>query len=134
MISRTSNLVQETAAHGVRVVRFLRPDLRQALDGDTDGCPLWRELQVVVNLLNEGDTLVINLGLVELFPTDFYCCLLRVRKAVLARKTRLVLCCLNAEHLEIFQLFNAHRLFHVTETELHALREAGAVPLSLDVP
>jgi hypothetical protein len=134
MIHATSNLVQEIVARGVRVVRFLRPDLRQPLDSDADGCQLFRELQAVVNLLTEGDTLVVNLGLVELFPSDFYSCLLRLRKAVLARKTRLVLCRLGADHLEIFQLFKADRLFHITATERQALREAGAVPLALDVP
>ena len=133
MISRTNNLIQETVARGVRVVRFLCPDLRESLDSDADGCPLLRELLVVVNLLKEGDTLVVNLGLVEPFPTDFYSCLLRVRQAVLARKTRLVLCRLSADHLEIFRLFNADRLFHVTETERQALREAGVAPLGLDV-
>jgi hypothetical protein len=134
MINRTRNLVQETAAPRVRVVRFLRPDLREPLDADSDGCPLLRELQLVVDLLTEGDTLVVNLGLVELFPTAFYSCLLRLRQAVLARKARLVLCRLSADHLEIFQLFKADRLFHVAATELLALREAGAAPLGLHVP
>src|SRR5262249_49323667 len=120
--------VQEIAAPGVRVVRFLRPDLREPLDSDAGGCPLFRELQVVVNLLNEGDTLVVNLGLVELFPTDFYSCLLRVRQAVLARKARLVLCSLSADHLEIFKLFKADRLFHITATEFQALRDAAPAP------
>jgi len=126
MVSRTSSVVQEPVARGIRVARFLRPDLREQLDNDGDGCPLLRELHGVVDLLKEGETLVVNLGLVEPFPTDFYSCLLRVRQAVLARQARLVLCRLSPEHLEIFELFNARRLFPLMSTESQAIREARA--------
>ena len=82
----------------------------------------------VLEVLEEGETLVLNLGLVEPFPTAFYSLLLRVRAAVLARRARLVLCRLGREHLELFQLFNAQRLFHTTGTEAQAVRGAGAGP------
>jgi len=128
-ISTHNDLVRETVARGVHAVRFVRPDLRKQLEEDGDGCPLFRELRDrVLEILEEDETLVLNLGLVEPFPTAFYAFLLRVREAVLARGARLVLCRLSPEHLELFQLFNAHRLFHVTGTEAQAVRWAGAGP------
>ena len=128
------NTIQERAGWGVHVVRFVRPDLREHLEDDCDGGPLFRELRDgALGALEEGHTLVLNLGLVEPFPTVFYTWLLRVRKAVLARKARLVLCRLSPEQLEIFQLFNAHRLFQVTQTEAQAVCEAGAGPAGFGI-
>jgi hypothetical protein len=125
IISAHSNLFKETVARGVHVVRFLRPDVREQLDVDGDDCELFRELRAgVLADLEEGETLVLNLGLVEPAPTAFYSWLLRVREAVLARRARLQLCRLSPEHQELFQLFNALRLFHVTGTEAQAVRDA----------
>ena len=42
------------------------------------------------------------------------------------RSARLVLCRLNAERRDIFELFKAFRLFQVTASEAQALRAAGA--------
>jgi anti-anti-sigma regulatory factor len=124
-VSTNSNLMKETVSRGVDVVRFLRPDLRVQLDEDGNDCALFRELHAeILKVLKEGETLVLNLGLVEPFPTSFYSCLLRVRAAVLARRARLMLCRLSSEHRELFQLFNAHRLFHVTGTEAQAVANA----------
>jgi anti-anti-sigma regulatory factor len=122
VLSESSNLLHEILGQGVHVVRFVRPDLRAQLEEDGDGCPLGRELQAVVDTLDAGETLVLNLALIEPFPTDFYSCLLRARKAVRDREVRLILCRLSPELLELFKLFNAHKLFHVTVTEAQALR------------
>jgi anti-anti-sigma regulatory factor len=124
-----SSLVRENVSRDVHVVRLVRADLREQLDDDGAGGALFRELRDdVLNGLGENQTLILNLGLVELFPTALYACLLRVREAVLARRARLVLCRLSPEHLEIFQLFNARRLFHTARTEAQAISEAGARP------
>ena len=128
-ISERRNLVVETVARGTRVVRFTQPDLRDQLDtiGNMGDCPVFRELQdAALRHLAEGETLVLNLALVERFPTALYACLLRVRKAVLARRARLVLCRLSPEHEEVFQLFQATRLFPVARTEAEAVREPEA--------
>ncbi len=123
------HLIRETVAPGVHVVRFLRPDLREQLGEDGDDCALTRDLRAAVWAdLGAGDTLVLNLGLVEPVPTALYSWLLRVREAVLARRARLVLCRLSPEHRELFQLFNGYRVFHVAGTEAQAVRDAGAVP------
>jgi hypothetical protein len=124
-IHTTENMVLETVQRGIYVVRFLRPDLRDQLDETGDGSLLFRELREgVLDLLEPGATLVLNLGLVEPFPTAFYTLLLRVREDTLARRARLVLCRLGPQQLECCQLFNARRLFHIVNTERQAVRAA----------
>ncbi len=123
----SGHLFVDTPAAGVYVVRFGRPDLREQLcdDADIAGCELFQELEgQVLRGLAAGDTLVLNLGLVEPFPTPLYRCLLKVRELVNQRRARLVLCRLSAEHREVFELFKAFRLFQVTSTEAQALRAA----------
>jgi anti-anti-sigma regulatory factor len=122
-------LIVETAALGVRVMRFVRPDLRKHLyeDGDIAQSPLFREVQhAVLSDLSRGCVLVVNLRVVELFPAALYRCLLLIRQSVLARQGRLVLCGLNPEREEIFSLFQASRLFTFVRTEADAVRTAKA--------
>src|SRR5207253_6136613 len=90
-------------------------------------CPLYQELfeRALANL-REGQTVILNFGLVEPFPTAFYRCLLTVREEVTARKARLFLCRLSHEHEEIFRLFKGFDLFRVTPTEGRAIHEATA--------
>jgi anti-anti-sigma regulatory factor len=126
-VSEGGNLIVETVARGVRVVRFARPDLWEYLydDADIADCPLFGEFRdAALSDLGEGQTLVLNLGLVEPFPTALYRLLLVARQLVLARKARLVLCRASPEHQELFQLFQAYRLFSVVRTEAEARREA----------
>jgi anti-anti-sigma regulatory factor len=120
-------LIVETAALSVRVLRFARPDLRTYLYDDTDiaQSPLFREiLYSALSDLARGWALVVNLRMVEPFPAALYRCLLLIRQTVLARQSHLVLCGLSSEHEEIFQLFQAHRLFTILRTEAEAVREA----------
>jgi anti-anti-sigma regulatory factor len=124
-IDAWTNLITQTVQERIHVVRFLRPDLREQLEEDGDDNALLRELRMeLLPALHEGDTVVLNLGLVEIFPTAFYACLLRFREAVLTIQAHLLLCRLSEEHQEIFRLFNAHRLFHVLESEAHAVSYA----------
>jgi len=123
------NLLVEHPRDGVQVVRFLRADLRAQLDDTATAaaCPLYQELfEQALADLREGQTVILNLGLVEQFPTTFYRCLLKVREVVAARRARLLLCRLSPEQQEIFQLFKGFDLFHVTTTEGRALHEATA--------
>ena len=125
--SQRLQLVVDTAPGGVRVVRFLRADLREQLydDADIHVCPLYLELfDRILADLQEGETLVLNLGLVESFPTAFYRCLLKVREHVRRCGANLILCRLSPEHEEIFRLFNSHKLFRVASTEGQAVYEA----------
>jgi anti-anti-sigma regulatory factor len=119
----------ESTREGVWVVRFVRPDLCDQLydEADADACPLYQELfeRVLANV-QEGQTVILNFGLVEPFPTAFYRCLLKVREVVAARHARLLLCRLSPEHEEIFRLFRGFDLFRVITTEGRALHEATA--------
>jgi anti-anti-sigma regulatory factor len=113
----------------VRVLRFARPDLRKHLydDADIAQCPLFREVRdAALADLHRGWTLVANLSLIEIFPTALYRCLLSIRQCVLARQCRLLLCGVNPEHEEIFNLFQASRLFSFVRTEAGALHKARA--------
>lgn len=129
-IGRCEYLVVEVPVDRVYVVRFTRPDLRAHLchDADIAGCELFRQLnRHVLARLGAGETLVLNLGLVEPFPTALYRYLLKVREVVNERKARLVLCRLSAQHRELFELFRGFRLFQVTSSEAHALRSANCL-------
>src|SRR5579884_545642 len=113
---------------GGRVARFLQPDLRDQLYDDTDitRTRLYQELyQHAFADLCENETLVLNLGLIEPFPTVFYLLLLKVREEVRARQARLVLCRLSPEHQEIFEILQGSRLFTIAATERQAFLEAG---------
>jgi anti-anti-sigma regulatory factor len=127
-ISEGVKLVLSVPDQTVRVVRFAAPDLREQLDDNTvkDGCALLQDLkESVLDAMAPGHTLVLNLGLIERFPTALYRCLLGVREAVLARNARLLLCRVSPEHREIFQLFKGDRLFTIMPTEAQAV--AGCV-------
>src|SRR5262249_9365244 len=124
-ISSRGNLNVETPAPGVRVMRFMRPDVRRYLDdaGDATTSPLFREIEAtVLSDLAVGATLVVNLGLVDPVNTAFYRCLLAIRERVRARRGRLVLCGLSPRHQEFFDLFRGPWLFTIVSTEAEACR------------
>jgi anti-anti-sigma regulatory factor len=128
-ISSGGNLIVETVAPGVRVMRFARPDVRQYLDDAADAptSPLFREVEeTALADLADGAALVVNLGLVEPINAAFYRCLLCLRQRVRARHGRLVLCGLSPRHLEIFELFRGPQLFAIARTEAEAVRVARA--------
>jgi anti-anti-sigma regulatory factor len=124
-ISARRNLIVETAAPGIRVMRFTRPDVRRYLDdaGDAATSLLFQEIQgAVLSDLPEGSTLVVNLGLVDFINAAFYRCLLGIRERVQARRGRLVLCGLTPLHREIFDLFRGPCVFSIVRTEAEACR------------
>jgi hypothetical protein len=123
------HMLVERARESVWVVRFVRADLRDQLydEAEADACPLFQELfEQALAHLREGQTVILNFGLVEQLPTAFYRCLLKVREVVASRHARLLLCRLSPEHEEIFRLFKGFDLFGVTTTEGRALHEATA--------
>ncbi len=127
--SVSGNLMIETAAPGVRVLRFERPDVRDCLydDADIAECPLFREIKdIALTDLPRGWTLVLNMSLIKPINAAFYRCLLLTRQVVRARQARLVLCGLSREHREVFELFQAFRLFTIVRTEIDAVRAAEA--------
>ena len=121
------HLVVDALPGGVRMVRFTCPDLRDQLydQADPETCPLFREIfECILAELNEGQSLILNFGLVEQFPTALYRWLLKVRALTAEAGVQLILCRLSPEHKEIFGLFRAFQLFHVTTTEARAVYEA----------
>jgi len=126
MFGTARNLVVEKVSRDVFVARFVTPDLREFLDCQGGSCELFREIRTaVLDALEKGQTLVLNLGLIEPFPSAFYSWLLKVREAVLARDARLLLCRLGPSIQEAIDLFKGERLFHVVRTEGQALRESA---------
>jgi anti-anti-sigma regulatory factor len=127
-ISMCGNLIVGNCAPGVQVVRIAQPDLGLSLDGGgrLERCELVQELyDTVLATLGEGETVVLNLGLVESFPPSFFGLLLWVRQVVKIHKGRLVLCGLEPGPHQTLQTAPIRPAFHITRTEEQAIREAN---------
>jgi anti-anti-sigma regulatory factor len=127
-ISMCGNLIVGTCAPGVQVVRIAQPDLGLSLDGEghLERCELVQELyDAVLDTLGEGDTVVLNFGLVECFSPSFLAFVLWVRRMVKIHKGRLVLCGLEPGAHEVLQTAPFRRAFHITRTEAEAIRAAN---------
>ena len=121
------NIVCDTPSPGVRVVRFVRPDLRAHLydqEAIAD-CSLYHEVEAAaLAKLSPGETVIINCGLLDWSPTVFYRFFLKVRETVQASNARLLLCCFTANVQELFDLFGGGKIFEIRATEANALAEA----------
>jgi hypothetical protein len=127
-MAHKGNIVCDTPSPGIRVLRFVRPDLREHLyDKEaTRDCSLYRELEeAALSDLAEGQTVILNFGLIDPFPTRFYSLLLQVREVAAARKARLLLCCFSANVRECFDLMGGSKKFEIRTTEANALSVAG---------
>jgi len=123
----TPSLMLLRPAPATRLVRVTRTDLRPVVDpaGEVEDGPLYRELEThALAGLAPGDTVVVNLALVERLPSRFYAVLLLVRQAVRARGARLVLCGLRGLVAELFTLLGAAAVFDIAPTEA-AIAAAG---------
>jgi anti-anti-sigma regulatory factor len=127
----TANIICEAPAERVRVVRFLRPDLRPVLDhhghayGDIADCPLYREVRAEAAALPEGGALVLNFGLVDLFTSAFMRFLLQTQIDLRAKGCRLLLCCLPPHVNESYALMAGPKTFEpALATEAEAVRVA----------
>ncbi len=126
-MSAIGNVIVETVDTAVRVMRFERADVSPYLydDAEIAFSPLYREIWgVALRDLPKEATLIVNLKRLKPFGAAFYRCLLQIRRFLRGRRSRLVLCCLSAEHHELFELFAAYRIFTVVDTELDAMRHA----------
>lgn len=123
ILSPGQHLVSDTLAPGLRVARFTRPDNRaQLYDAEIeDGEPLADLRATVLGSLAAGDTVILNLGLVDRFPSRCYSLLLRARELCQAAQAKLVLCCLNENARECFTLFQGEKLFPIFATEEKAI-------------
>jgi hypothetical protein len=128
LLSVHGTMVVERQAPGVRVARFVRPDLRDHLydHPESERCRLFQDLRAsLLTDLRPDETLVLNLGLVHPFTTEMYKCLLKVREIAGRRRGRVILCGLTPETQEILDLFQAYRLFELAGNEAEALRMAA---------
>lgn len=124
----TPNLVVDSPATNIRVARFIRPDVRDALydHGAIVDTTLFKELRVgAIETLPRGGTLVLNFGLIDWFPTVFYSLLLRTLEEVRAKEGKVVVCCLPPNVKEGFELMGGTKMFEVQPTEMKAVVEAS---------
>ena len=127
IVSKHGKLLVENRGPGIRVVRFIHPDIRdQIYDvGKMEDCRLYSDLKAsALSYIAEGETLVVNLALLEHFGTELYSILLKVREVLMARNGCVILCGANAETRELLGLFKADRLFGMARTEAEALELA----------
>src|SRR5260370_23659702 len=120
IIGKNGKLVVENRGPGVRVLRFIHPDLRdQAYDaGDIERCRLFMDIKAsALSYISEKEVLIVNLGLVEHFPTVLYSILLKAREILTAHRGGVILFGAHAQTTEILELFKASRLFAVVKTE-----------------
>jgi anti-anti-sigma regulatory factor len=134
ILSKSGKVLVANRGPGVRVARFIDPDLRDQLynHGEIEQTSLFQDLQAsALTYFADGEMLILNLSMLEHFPTVLYSCFLRVREIVMGHRGVVVLCGIRPETKEILDLFKAERLFVVTKTEAQALRLAGAMGRSL---
>ena len=119
-----TNILCEAPTDTLRVVRFLRPDLRNVLydhEAITE-TTLYKELsEEVFAGLQPGGTVILNFGLIDWFPTAFYRILLQAYQDVRALGGRVVVCCLTENVKEGFEIMGGSKLFDVHSTEAKAI-------------
>jgi anti-anti-sigma regulatory factor len=128
ILSKGGKIVVENRGPGVRVARFIAPDVRDQLydRGEIEQTRLFQDLQdSALKYFAEGEMLILNLSMLEHFPTELYSCFLKAREIVIGYRGVVVLCGLLPETQEILDLFKAHRLFVLAKTEAQALSLAG---------
>lgn len=124
-MNASANVVVDRPNVRVRVIRFLRPDLRSALyDAEpiTEGT-LYQEIRNAAGLadLAACDVVVLNLGLVEWLPSIFYRVLMELRAEITRHRARLYLCGLQPGVKEVFDLMGGSRLFEIRPSEHRAV-------------
>src|SRR5262245_6066055 len=99
----TANIITESPAEGVRLVGFLRPDVRSALYDRDSVSDTTLYLELAAADVPEVGTLVLNLGLIDWFPTAFHALLLLLYRDARSRNAQLALCCLTPNVTEAFE-------------------------------
>ncbi len=122
-------MVCDTPRPSVRVARFVRPDLRDHLDssGAVDQSTLFQQLHTsALQNLGAGDTVILNFGLIDWFPSGFFRLLLAVNAATTVANAKLLLCCLPPLAKEAFGLMRGDLTFagRVFESEAGAISAA----------
>lgn len=120
----SANILCEHPTDSIRVARFLRPDVREALyDHDEIGkTTLYKELfEGAIAGLPSGGTVILNFGLIDWFPTAFYRLLIQTLQDVRAKGGRVHVCCLSENVKDGFEIMGGPKLFEVHITEARAI-------------
>jgi anti-anti-sigma regulatory factor len=123
-ISLWGNLIVGAWPPGVQVVRFARPDLDEWLKHapDIESCALFQELrEMALDGLGQGQTLVLNLALVEFASVEFLKLLLLIQRVVGAYQARLILCRAGTALVERLRNFGLLGRFEMAATEREAV-------------
>jgi anti-anti-sigma regulatory factor len=124
ILAMMNNILFESPSDTVRIARFLRPDVRDALyDNEAIAdTSLYKELKAgALDRIAGGETLILNFGLIDWFPTSFYRVLIQALQDVRAKGARITLCCLTDNLKEEFELMGGRKLFDVHSTEARAV-------------
>jgi anti-anti-sigma factor len=120
----STNILCEAPTDTIRVARFLRPDVRDALyDREAIAeTSLYKELHAgAIAEIPHGGTVILNFGLIDWFPTAFYRVLIQAFQDVRTRGGRIVLCCLTENVKEGFEMMGGPKLCSVYTTEARAI-------------
>lgn len=123
-------VVCDDPAPGVRVVRFVRPNMRDHLYDDRaaiDESPLYLELRrEAVDAVAPGGAVVLNFALIDTFNSAFFRLLIRLNQDVQGKGGRLVFCCLTPIVREGFDIMAGDKTFpgQVRGTEGRAVFDA----------
>ena len=112
----------------IRVVRFICPEYRNEIydcEPITDSS-LFKDIATTALAgLAERETVVVNCGLIEWFPSRYFSLFLTLKKFVTEKKARLVLCCLTPVVKEAFDLLRGWDQFEVEDSENQAVKLAA---------
>jgi anti-anti-sigma regulatory factor len=120
----SNNILCETPTEMIRVARFLRPDVRDALyDHEAIAeTTLYKELHSgAIDGLPRGGTVILNFGLIDWFPTAFYRLMIQAFQDVRSLGGRIVVCCLPENVKEGFEVMGGAKLFEIYSTEVRAI-------------
>ncbi len=118
-------LIQEQISPTIRVIRFVKPDLRSTLDSmTTDDTPLYREILNALHDLPDESHVIFNFGITERFPTSFFQVMMRIRQLIQARGGRVYLCSFQPDIRNSVELMGGSRLFIMTPSEQSAIDKA----------
>src|SRR6266481_3527228 len=95
ILGKNGKLLVENRGPGVRVLRFIHPDLRDQIydRGDIEQCRLFKDIKSsALSYISEGEALIMNLGLIEHFPSMLYGILLKARETIRNHGGCVILC------------------------------------------
>lgn len=122
--SNLSQLLIKRIDDETKVVRIVEPDLRRIFDHVVEvvDCDLYKQLdKEILEPMQMGETVILNLGLVEYVTSRVYTLFLMLRSEIIQRGGRLILCNLNDRIEELLGILGGDRLFEFCKTEMSGI-------------